>query len=137
MLFRSYRLLSFAWKHWGHVPKAGKREPAGEVLLAEIEAGFDTVGERLAAVHLRPALQEAFRLAALVNGYLSEAPWYSVIHTDNELAGTTVNTALQAINGLKVLLSPFLPFSTEQLHRFLGYEAPLFGRQRIQTFIET
>jgi methionyl-tRNA synthetase len=34
---------------------------------------------------------------------------------------------------LKILLSPFLPFSSERLHRFLGYERPLFGEQFTET----
>ena len=45
-------------------------------------------------------------------------------------------TALQAIDSLKILLSPFLPFSSELLHSYLGYEEPIFGTQEIVTIKE-
>ena len=38
-------------------------------------------------------------------------------------------TALRAIDSLKVLLSPYLPFTSERLHSYLGYTQPLFGKQ--------
>jgi methionyl-tRNA synthetase len=69
------------------------------------------------------------RLAAEVNKYLDQtAPWFE-IKTDKESAGTSIYTALKAIDSLKILLSPYLPFSSEELHRFLGYDGPLFGEQ--------
>ena len=45
-------------------------------------------------------------------------------------------TALQAIDSLKVLLAPFLPFSAERVHQALGYTQALFGTQRIVTYAE-
>ncbi|NIS78742.1 MAG: methionine--tRNA ligase [Anaerolineales bacterium] len=132
------RVLSFTYKHWeGHVPKPGKTRPEDQALLEQIEGGFDTVGGLIEDVKLRAALQEAMRLARIVNGYLDRAPWFSVIEEDKSTAATTVYTALRAIDSLKVLLSPFLPFSTERLHTTLGYEQPLFGEQRIETYQES
>jgi len=37
---------------------------------------------------------------------------------------------------LKVLFAPFLPFSSERLHQYLGYEGALFGRLYTATFEE-
>jgi methionyl-tRNA synthetase len=73
-------------------------------------------------------------LARSVNIYLERAPWYGVIERDRAAAGRTVFTALRAIDSLKVLLAPFLPFTAERLHTFLGYDQPLFGEQRRQTY---
>lgn len=53
------------------------------------------------------------------------------------LAATTVYTVLRAVDSLKILLTPFLPFSSETLHRTLGYQQPLFGRPQITTYAET
>jgi methionyl-tRNA synthetase len=131
------RVLSFAWKYWqGEVPQPGELRPEDKALLAEMEAGFDLVGELIEQVKLRPALQEAMGLARKVNGYLDHAPWFSVIKTDKKSAATTVYTALQAINYLKILLAPFLPFSAEKLHSYLGFEQPLFGTLNIETVRE-
>lgn len=132
------RVLTFAYKHWnGHVPQPGPYREVDRDLLAQIESGFEKVGALVEAVRLRAALAEALALARVVNAYLEQAPWHGVIHSDKEAAATTVYTALRAIDSLKILLAPFLPFSSEKLHRLLGYDQPLFGRQGIVTYAET
>jgi methionyl-tRNA synthetase len=129
------RVLSFAYKHWdGRVPEPGDLGTIDRALLAQIEGGFDSVGRLIEAVHLREALQEGLALAKAVNVYLDRAPWYAVIKTDRAAAARTVYTALRAIDSLKILLAPFLPFTAERLHRFLGFSQPLFGAQRAASF---
>jgi methionyl-tRNA synthetase len=131
------RVLSFAYKHWdGRVPEPGELRPDDQQLLDQVEGGFETVGNLLEGVKLRAALQEAMRLAREVNGYLDRAPWFGVIKEDKTSAATTVYTALRSIDSLKVLLSPFLPFSAERLNTTLGYDQPLFGEQKIVTIEE-
>jgi methionyl-tRNA synthetase len=79
------------------------------------------------AVKLRAALQEVFHLAATVNQYLDQmAPWQAV-KTDKDSAALTIYTALKAIDSLKVLFAPFLPFTSKTLHSIFGYESQLFG----------
>ncbi len=132
------RVLSFAYKHWeGRIPEPLTLRPDDEALLSEIHGGFETVGDLFEAVKLRAALQECLRLASEVNAYLDHAPWFGVVKEDKESAATTVYTALQAIDWLKVLLAPILPFSAERLHKTLGYEGQLFGEQRIETYQES
>ena len=126
------RVLSFTYKHWdGRVPEPGELRDFDQNLLQEVERGFQIVGDHLESVKIRAALQECFRLAREVNAYLDRAPWFGVIEDDRDAAATTVFTALRAIDSLKILLSPFLPFTCEELHTYLGYEEPLFGRQEI------
>ncbi len=131
------RVLSFAHKHWdGIVPEPGELRPEDKALLTQVEAGFEEIGRNLAAVQLRAGLQEALRLAREANGYLDRAPWFSVIKEDKQAAATTVYTALRAIDNLKILFSPFLPFSSERLHSALGYTEPLFGDLLIEDIEE-
>lgn len=132
------RVLKFAYKHWeGVVPDPGTLRPMDEALIAAIEAGFVSVGERLEAVKLRDALAEAMRLATEVNVYLDNAPWFgATIKDDKPSAATTIYTALRCIDNLKILFAPFLPFTSERLHHFLGYDTPLFGNLTIETFHE-
>ena len=62
------------------------------------------------------------RLAALVNQYLGEEqPWH-LVKNDPERAGTVLNVALQCVNNLKVMFTPFLPFSMQRLHELLGFD---------------
>ncbi len=131
------RVLKFAYKYWdGHVPDPGELRAADKALLEKIGAGFETVGELLNSVRLRRALEEAMSLAREVNVYLDSAPWFSVIKEDRSAAAKTVYTALQAINYLKVILAPFLPFTAQQLHEMLGFEGQLFGEQQIVSYEE-
>jgi methionyl-tRNA synthetase len=126
------RVLSFCYKHWeGHVPDVdpASLRDSDLSLLATIEAGFNTVGAELEAVRLRSALSEAMKLATAVNQYLDvQAPW-SAVKTDKGAAAKTIYTALKAIDSLKVIFAPFLPFTSQRLHGFFGYETPLFGEQ--------
>jgi methionyl-tRNA synthetase len=128
------RVTSFAYRHWdGSVPDPGDLGPEDRALLADVEAGFEKVGSEIEAVHLRAGLQEALALAREVNGYLDRSPWFSVVKEDKAAAARTVYTALQAIDHLKTLFSPYLPFSSERLHQALGYDTSLFGESRIET----
>ena len=138
------RVLAFCYKNWeGRVPSAADMGAGGDEppplrdsdlsLLAVIENGFESVGRELDAVRLRSALGEAMKLATAVNQYLDQnAPW-TAIKTDREAASKTIYTALKAIDSLKVLFAPFLPFTCERLHGFFGYASPLFGEQYTET----
>ncbi len=128
------RVLSFAYKHWeGCLPEPGELQPADQAILQAVEAGFETAAEHFEAVRLRAALGEAMRLAGEVNRYLDQAaPWFQ-IKTDKAAAARTIYTAIRAIDSLKILLAPFLPFSCERLHTYLGYTEPLFGSQFVET----
>jgi methionyl-tRNA synthetase len=122
------RVLTFASRNWeGRIPEGGELTAADNALLAQVEQGFTSVAARLEAVQLRAALGEAMALATEANRYLDrEAPWMK-IKTDRAAAGRTVFTALRAIDSLKTLLAPFLPHSSEELHKSFGYPQPLFG----------
>lgn len=126
------RVLSFAYKHWeGVVPDPGELRSGDLAIISEVDEGFQEVGEHLKAVRLRAALNEAIRLASEVNKYLdTAAPWFE-IKTDKDAAAKTVYTALRCIDSLKTLLAPFLPFTSEKLNTYLGYQHSLFGKQTI------
>ena len=127
------RVLSFAYKHWeGHVPDPGDLRPIDQNLLNTVEAGFESVGKELEAVRLRAAIGEAMKLATAVNQYLDQTSPWSEVKKDKAEAAKTIYTALRAIDSLKVIFAPFLPFTSEKLHRFLGYDTTLFGEQYIE-----
>jgi methionyl-tRNA synthetase len=131
------RMLSFAYKNFGgEVPDPGNLRSEDRELLEKVNAGFTSVGELLAAVKLRAALAEALRVASEVNRYLDlRAPW-SEIKADRAAAAKTVFSALKAIDSLKTLFAPFLPFTSGKLHQYLGYSGSLFGTQKIITYEE-
>jgi methionyl-tRNA synthetase len=126
------RVLSFCYKNWdGCVPSidAASLREVDKNLIALIENGFKTVGDELEAVHLRSALDMAMNLAKEGNVYLSDNEPWKTIKTDPNDAALTIFTALKVIDSLKIIFAPFLPFTSERLHSFFGYETPLFGEQ--------
>jgi methionyl-tRNA synthetase len=132
------RALTFAYKRFdGHVPEPQALASVDERLLSQIEAAFAPIGELIAACKFRAALNEVMALARQANRYLEEkGPWFE-IKEDREAAGTTIYVALKAIDSLKVLFAPFLPFTSERLHQYLGYEGTLFGELAVRTFEES
>jgi methionyl-tRNA synthetase len=126
------RVLSFCYRNWdGRVPEINLNDlrPADRDLLEYIGKGFSSVGHEIESVHLRAALQEVLRLASLVNQYLDQtAPWLTIRENRAESA-LSVYTALQAIDQLKILFAPFLPYTSSRLHNFLGHRSDLFGAQ--------
>jgi methionyl-tRNA synthetase len=128
------RVLSFAYRNWqGAVPEPGELQPQDRLILETVTAGFQSVGGHLEAVRLRAALGEALRLSTEVNKYLDKAAPWIVIKQDKDSAARTIYTALRAIDSLKILFAPFVPFSSERLHAFFGYTQPLFGSQFTET----
>ena len=121
------RTLQSVSKNFGAAPKPGALVEADEALLAEVENGFESVGSLIEAARFKNALQGAMHLASLGNQYVAEqAPW-ALLGTDRERAGTVLYVALRVIDSLKVLLTPFLPFSSQRLHAMLGYDGVLAG----------
>ena len=126
----AHRVLSFTHKNWnGRVPQPAELRPVDKEILAVVEKAFAEVGESIEKVQLRAAISKVMKAASEANKYLERtSPWLE-IKTDKQAAATTMYTALQVVNALKVLFAPFLPHTSERLHRMLGYEKPLFGAQ--------
>jgi methionyl-tRNA synthetase len=131
------RVLGFAYKRFdGRVPTPGTLDDADRAMLDQIGPAFERVTALLDAVKLKQALGEAMALAHEANRYLNlKEPWQQ-IKTDREGAATSIFVALQVIDTLKVLFAPFLPFTCQRLHSYLGYDGDLFGRLHIDDLKE-
>jgi methionyl-tRNA synthetase len=118
-----HRLLSFTQSRFGGVvPEPGPLAPEDEAMLERARATFETVGEQIEAVRLRDGLLSVMALASALNRYLDEAAPWKTLKTDPERAATSLWTALQVVSALRVLTAPYLPFSAQQLHEYLGDE---------------
>lgn len=131
------RVLNMTQRYFdGAVPEAGNLRDVDTALLEEIDAGFQSVGNLLDNCKFRAAAAEAMALSTAVNQYLEEMSPWKTAKTDREATAKTLFTAIQAINGLKMLFAPILPFTSQRLHALLGEEGNLFGEQRIETYEE-
>ena len=130
------RTLQSAFKNYGAVPSPGPLAPQDQALLREIESGFETVGSLIESARFKSALQEIMRLAGLGNQYVAEQEPWGKFESDPERAATIVYVALRAVDSLKVLLTPFLPFSSQRLHEMLGYDDVIAGPLEFRTVAE-
>jgi methionyl-tRNA synthetase len=93
----------------------------------------EKIGELEATLVDTNVNSESYRAA---NVYLDrKAPW-KVFNDNPVAAGTSIYVTLRVIDNLKILFGPFLPFTCQQLHEYLGYEGQLFGQQYTQSFTE-
>ena len=131
------RIVSFTAKHFdGAVPQPGSLDEADAQLLDRFDQAFDLIGDEINLCKFKAALNDVMALARDANKYVDDkAPWFS-IKTDQERTATTLYVALRAIDSLKVLFAPFLPFTGQRLHEMLGYSGDLFGKQIINEYQE-
>jgi methionyl-tRNA synthetase len=121
------RTLTNAYRNFGEVPTPGELSQGDRETLKGVAAGFQTVGELITQSRFRAALGEAMRLSSLGNQYVDrEAPW-AAIKDDRDRAATILYVALRIVDSLKIIFTPFLPFSSQKLHELLGYDGWLAG----------
>ncbi len=132
------RVLTFTYKNFDQrVPTPGELTEADRAILAKSEAAFAAVGDALERVRFKEAIGIAVQLARDANKYVADnAPWLT-IKSDRARTATILYTALRVIDNLKTLFYPFLPFSSNELHRQLGYDGDLLGKSEIKTFQES
>jgi len=121
------RTLTNAFRNFRDVPAPGELTAEDRAALAEVEAGFETVGRLIDEARFKAAIAEAMRLSSIGNQYVDhQAPW-AVIKEDRERAATILYVALRIVDSLKIVFTPFLPFSSQKLHELLGYDGWLAG----------
>ncbi|MEC7810451.1 MAG: methionine--tRNA ligase [Actinomycetota bacterium] len=102
------------------IPSDEQRTEEDLALLSAIDQMIDRAGQEIDRVELRAALQTGMSGAAEINAYLNSLEPWKLSKTDPERAATVLGTALSAIGGVRVCLSPYLPFSTELLDEVFG-----------------
>ncbi|GGD16567.1 methionine--tRNA ligase [Nocardioides daphniae] len=118
-------------KNFGQVPAPAGLTAEDEAVLATTLAAFDTVGDLISRNRMRNAINEAMRAVADVNKYVTDAePWK--IKEDPERLGTVLWVMAQAVQDLNTLLSPFLPFTANQIDTILGGAGDLQPLPRIE-----
>ena len=119
------RVLSFTYRSWdGRVPEPlpeQEMDTRSRALLAQADAVLDRVDISLGACHFRDGIRFAMDLARDANRYLeAQAPWKS-IKTDVRASATALFVGMCVLSALKTVLYPYMPFSSDKVHRYLGF----------------
>ncbi len=120
------RVLTFTYKNFDKsVPEPGDLSDGDRALISRVEEALEETGREIAAGNFRSALEAGMSAAREANRYVEEnAPW-KLLKEDRERCATVLYTAIAAISGLKTALYPFLPFTCQKLHGYLGSEGPV------------
>ena len=117
------RVLTFVYRNFnGCVPEHGEFDTS---VMKDVEHHLDAAGDWLSKCEFRQAIMRAMLLAQETNRYLDgKSPW-KAIKEDRQSAANSLYTALSIISQLKTMLYPFLPFSSQKVHEFLGFEGDI------------
>lgn len=118
----AHRVLTFTYKNFeGAIPTPAALDPQSKSLLTKAEETLSSVDSMLAQCRFKDGIKAAMALAQETNRYLDDkAPW-KAIKQDRQVAGTSLYVAIGVLACLRTLFYPFLPFSSQKLHEYLGY----------------
>jgi methionyl-tRNA synthetase len=120
------RVLTFTYRNFeGRVSEHGEHDEESRLLIKKAEDTQKSVDEHLSKCSFKEAIKTAMALAHAANRYLDgKAPW-KAIKENRKSAATSLYVALSVIAQLKQILYPFLPFSSQKVHEYLGYEGKI------------
>lgn len=106
------RSLAFIQKYCGGVVPRGSDN---QELIRQLDDLYLTVGKQIENGCFKDAINEIFEFVRSANKFFdTEQPWITR-HTDKTACENTLYQCVQIIANLAVLLSPFLPFSSEKV----------------------
>lgn len=112
-----HRVLSFSFKNFGSINM--DREIDDE-MLKEADRAAEEVGRYIEGCEFKKGLKTIMELAQKGNQYFDRcAPWHTV-KTDREKCARDLYVNLEVIRKIALMSYPYLPFSSEQILRFLG-----------------
>ncbi len=118
-----HRVLTFTYRNFdGNVPVGSEADAASQQLKILTDVIFTEVDTLIAACSFKQAIKRAMDLAHEANRYLDDkAPW-KTFKTNKQEAANSLFTVIRVISALKTMLYPYLPFSSQKLHDFLGFD---------------
>ena len=120
------RVLTFVYKNFeGCVPTYDDIDGRGNKLINMADSVFNTIfadNGLLYNCNFKQALKMAMTVAQETNRYLDEKSPWKIIKEDQPAAANSLYVALGIISRLKTMLYPFLPFSSQKVHEYLGFE---------------
>lgn len=121
-----HRVLTFVYRNFnGCVPTPSNTSASPTQLEINSAAKFKEVDKLLSGCHFKQAISSVMSLAHETNRYLDEKSPWKVIKEDRQAAADSLFVAICLISHLKTLLYPFLPFSSQKVHEFLGFKGSI------------
>jgi methionyl-tRNA synthetase len=114
------RTISMTAKNLGAIPAAGALTDMDHTMLASSKAAFESVGALLARSRQKAAIGDVMRLVGEANKYLSDTEPWKLRNADPGRMESVLHVALQVVDDVKTMLTPFLPGSSDAIYCALG-----------------
>jgi methionyl-tRNA synthetase len=117
-----HRVLTFTYRSFdGTIPTPGELDSYSQSIIDKAKDTLNQMDNLLYQCHFRQAIKAAMSLAQDTNRYLDEKSPWKIIKKDKQASATALYVAIIVISALRTALYPFLPFSSQKLHKFLGF----------------
>jgi len=116
------RVLTLVYRNFdGRVPEHEELSDPDKSVMKDADSYLRQTGELLSRCNFKQAIMTAMSVAHGTNRYLDEKSPWKVIKEDRQAAANSLYVALYVISCLKTALYPFLPFSSQKVHEYLGF----------------
>ena len=118
------RTLKFAHRAFdGRIPSAAAASDEEEELRSSISSAANSIEKKLRSFQLKSACGEAMDAARQCNRFFDKASPWETAKSDPDRCAASINTCVQAVDWLRLLFAPFLPFTSEKIGLMLGRDS--------------
>ncbi len=117
-----HRVVTFTHKNFGVIPKLGKLDDLDKKAIKKIEEALKEVATSIEKCNFKQGLRAAMNIAQFGNFYFDQKKPWNLIKNDKEACGTVLHICLKIVNALAVLMSPYLPYSSDSIWSILGHK---------------
>jgi methionyl-tRNA synthetase len=110
-----HRVMTFTAKNFGKIPEPLPSNDFSKVVSEKINGASKEVYDLLSKCHFKQALKAAMALAQFGNQFFDQNQPWKLIKEDRKECATVIYFCIKIVKALSVILSPFLPFSSEKL----------------------
>ena len=118
----AHRILTFTQRYFqGRVPDPGILTPEDQAFIRSGETALSETGNCIGGRRFRAGIEAAMQAVRNANRYIEEqAPW-RLVREDPARCATVIYAGIAVVDALKVAFYPYLPFSSQTLHEYLGH----------------
>lgn len=127
------RTMNMIHKRFGEIPEPAELEIIDEALLDQLQAGFSEVGDLIRAHRQKAALGVVMRLVGETNRYVTETEPFKLKAEDQIPRLRTILWVLaQSVSDLNLMISPFLPHSSNAIDQAMGGKGKIAPMPQIE-----
>ncbi len=111
------RVLTFTYTKFDKkIPNGKLDDEVQEAILST----FKNVGNSLEKTKFIKSIEQVLELGKFANKYFNDQEPWVTLKTDREKAENTIYNSIQIVNAMRVLIKPFMPFTSQKISNILN-----------------